>query len=247
MSLGHPFYSSMENFMYRPSNMRAIPFLMLIGSGCSSTPVAGNGSIDVKATSSVSIASAASTQTTALSSIAFLTWPDAECLVHPTNNGDPLEALQLYADADGIVQFSAVRTQEPTSVSLDCHDATGKTATFVLDLSAASTFDALAVSLPSKVPTRAALVGDPMSYSQSYLFQNGYGLRPDPTKAASRYAQFLERASKPAKLVRTSHPTNVTAFQSYDSGWGGGCLRTVFGTRRSSLSPFQPLNRLLTV
>jgi hypothetical protein len=95
---------------------------------------------------------------TTASAVSIKAWPDAECALHAAGSTDG--ALQVYADEWGVVHFSALhaRINDPvTTMVMDCHDGTGKRATFSVDLTSPDTFKPIA-PVPSSVGwLRAAL------------------------------------------------------------------------------------------
>jgi hypothetical protein len=135
------------------------------------------------------------------------TAPNADCRLHPTGVSDPAHALTVYADERGLASFraphltSATPAEIPTHLSLDCDTGDGTTVSHSIDLTADATFRAPIFPETSPSLRRPALTGDPMSYSQSELIRNGYGLRPDPVKAPGFYASWAAAASKEGKLM----------------------------------------------
>jgi hypothetical protein len=116
----------------------------------------------------------------------------SSCTLRAKGDNDATQAMEIDADADGVVRFQAVRPTLPGAVerlALDCTDASGKATTYPVDLRADETFaprpfDAARANLEA----RPALDGDPLSFKQEELIQRGYGLRPDPQLSSPRPA-----------------------------------------------------------
>jgi hypothetical protein len=172
-----------------------------------------------------------------MATVQLQTWPGAQCSAQPAGNTDPNQVLPVMADDLGVVQFSAVRAapSDPvTAVVVDCQDGSGKTQTYPLDLTSASTFQPLPASATAAPPgtTRPALKGDPMTYSEQELIDQGYGVRPDPNVAPRAYQTWRDAASKPTRMVQRKpvamrgHGGGSTINMQPPPGWSGGMLFT---------------------
>jgi len=155
--------------------------------------------------------------------VSLVTSPNADCSLHPEGVTDPAQKLIVYADDDGVVTFLAATGPAVTRrLSLDCQQTDGNTITYSIDLGLVSTFQP--TNLPSPKNIRPALTGDPTSYAQGDLIRAGYGVRPDPVRAPSLYAAWLDSAAKPAKRLverpRRYGPPNDIG----NSIWGGPAL-----------------------
>lgn len=87
--------------------------------------------------------------------VSFFVWPGADCSLHPTPSFAASDTLDVFADELGMVSFVAAQAipgDAIESLSLDCHDVSGRTATYVLDLTSTKTFDAPAPIPPSQWP-----------------------------------------------------------------------------------------------
>lgn len=158
--------------------------------------------------------------------------PGLQCQVH-TAGSAPTQSITVFTNADGYARFYAVRASgddAARSLTLSCKDSAGKATSYTADLSSADTFASRPIDL-SKEPgrDRPALKGDPLSYSEAQLIEEGYGVRPDPTKNAAAYKRWLDAASKPARLLGADRPLllrergpNVTT--SSDGLWTGSVL-----------------------
>lgn len=167
--------------------------------------------------------------------VQLVTWPGAQCNLHPKGDLSLDETVAVYPDDLGIAQFGAVHatsTDTVTVLSLDCKDDSGRSQTYDIDLTATSSFAPLpdSVRAPTNVPLRPALTGDPMARSRQELLHAGYGLRPDPTESPNEYALWLQNASIPARMV---HAKNLPTRGHGGSGsgisnqvWGGGMFTT---------------------
>jgi hypothetical protein len=162
------------------------------------------------------------------SPVTLRAWPDAECKVHPF--GDSTGALDLFADELGVVRFVAAHTtpsDEVTALSLDCHDDTGRSETYTLDLTTPRTFDPLPPIPPEQWPPgalRPALSGDPLAYSQDELHAMGFPRRPDPITQPEKYGNWLAAASKPTRRsLAKGHPAPPGTAMSTNSApaWAG--------------------------
>jgi hypothetical protein len=139
-----------------------------------------------------------------------LAQPGLNCTLQSAKNQDRTMVLRVMTDHDGYARFHAVRATGVDAVQqlvLDCADAAGHQSSYSVDLTADKTFTARPLDLAGEPGVdRPALLGDPMSYSQSQLLVAGYGLRPDPTRSPAAYARWFTSASKPARLLQMKRP-----------------------------------------
>jgi hypothetical protein len=174
---------------------------------------------------------AGSVPATGFSAVQVLAWSGAQCSLHPQGNLAVDQALPVLADDAGVAHFSAVHAapgDAVTVLSLDCEDDTGRSQTFDVDLTSAATFQPIpAPAAAAVLPTRPALAGNPMAYSQRELLDGGYGIRPDPTTSPRGYELWLKAVSVPGHLVTSKGMgTRFSAFSTqYSLAWGGGILR----------------------
>ncbi|MBV8170343.1 MAG: hypothetical protein JO219_00235 [Candidatus Eremiobacteraeota bacterium] len=131
-------------------------------------------------------------------------------MLHPEGNLDPNESLHVYADADGVVRFLAVRPTLPNSVQrlmLDCSDSNQRARTYAIDLGSEATFKPRPFDgARAHLAIRPALTGDPNRLTADELLAAGYGLRPDPAKDPDGYQEWLAAARVPTYKLR-SDPT----------------------------------------
>jgi hypothetical protein len=166
------------------------------------------------------------------SAVTVTAWPNAECEVH--RFGDQTDPMPLFADELGFVRFAAVHrapNEEGTALSLDCHDDSGRTATYTLDLTSPRTFEQPPPVPPEKWPPgslRAPLKGDPLAYSQNQLKAMGFPRRPDPLSHPAQYSNWLSVASKPARrvLAKAHKPPPGTGAwtTTFYGNWAGSIL-----------------------
>jgi hypothetical protein len=165
------------------------------------------------------------------------TWPNARCLLIVPNGPDAAQPpLPVFADDLGVAQFGAIhaaRGDIVTNVELSCEDSGGsRRQVYTVDLTAASAFDPIPASaLPAPPKLRPALTGDPMSYSQNWLVQNGYGFRPNPNTSPDAYQAWLKVATQVARVATPpgaplpGHANAVTDQPLPNGpGWAGGML-----------------------
>jgi hypothetical protein len=150
--------------------------------------------------------------------------PNLQCKLYP-QGGSAAQGIPVDTDDDGYARFFAVRGA--SKLTLDCKDSAGKTSTYAVDPTAAETFVSHPVNLAQQRGIdRPALKGDPQSYTQDQLIQQGYGLRPDRDKDPAAYARWLAAASKPARMLLAVKPDlhshTVTSQQS--PWWVGSVL-----------------------
>jgi hypothetical protein len=131
--------------------------------------------------------------------------------------------MEVGIDADGIARFHAVRPTSRSSVSrltLDCSTPNGEARSYPIDLRSEATFAPHPFDPHrANLPPRAALEGDPLSFTQAELLDRGYGLRPDPTQNAAAYGRWLATARRPAyKLVSGRRPTVAPPAPSAGTG-----------------------------
>jgi hypothetical protein len=203
---------------------------------CSGHGEPRTGSNDALGTSVQSLAAAASTSSKTFAQVVVRTWPEADCLLHPSNSTVPADALEAFPDDLGAARFYAVQAapNDPvTALSLDCHDSTGRRQSYVVDLTSASTFRADPAASPAAALDRPALTGDPQQYSPEYLWEHGYGQRPSDT-ASGGYTSWLKASSVPTRRVHPKpHKSHIRAgSQSRDGGgiWGGGMFACLNGS-----------------
>jgi hypothetical protein len=188
--------------------------------------------------SSVAPLSTSSAATT-WSTIQVLTWPAAQCTVDRV--GGPNDGVPVIADDLGVAQFGAVPAGSHSAVnalSLDCHDDSGRSQSYPIDLTSSATFQPLPANAlpPDPRPVRPALTGDPMSYSVQELVGSGYGIRPDPVADAHGYQLWLETATKPIRMVKkksvhlpSKASTSITRpLPPPGGGWSGAEFRGDF-------------------
>ncbi len=155
--------------------------------------------------------------------------PGLQCMLYAPG-AEPAKGIPVFTDDDGYARFHAVRAaagDEIKSLKLDCKDAAGKTSTYTVDLTSAETFAPHPVNLATEHGTdRPALTGDPMSYTQAQLVQEGYGLRPDPKTDPAAYALWLEAASKNGRMLEAKRPDmhQHTVTSSASPWWVGSAL-----------------------
>ena len=134
--------------------------------------------------------------------------PGLECVVHPTGTA-PSKGLAVFTDDDGYARFHAVRARVNDAIkqlTLDCKDSEGRPSTFSADLTSDGTFAPRPLDITNAHGTdRPALVGDPMSYTESELIEAGYGLRPDPKDEAA-FSRWLSAASIRARALEGKRP-----------------------------------------
>ena len=139
--------------------------------------------------------------------------PDLQCKLHAPG-ARPASGLTVFTDGDGYARFHAVRPSPGNPVQpqmLTCTDEVGRTATYAVDLASNETF----ADRPHNIANergidRPALTGDPFSYTQTQLSQEGYGLRPDPAADPAAYASWLEAATKPGRMLYAKRPARHT-------------------------------------
>lgn len=154
--------------------------------------------------------------------------PGLKCNLH--NIGDTV-SVPLDTDDDGYARFYAVRANTDSDVremALDCEDSSGAEHSYPVDLTSEDTFVSRPLNLANERGTaRPALIGDPMSYSQSELIEAGYGLRPDPSDAEG-YSHWLaaatvsgrQLASKPDLRRSSRHTVTKTTA----APWSGSVM-----------------------
>jgi hypothetical protein len=176
----------------------------------------------------IAVGSHLRTRNSRMSWCAAVTWPNAECLLHPTAPAQAADTLDVFADDLGVVTFVAVHAAFGdliTSLSLDCHDVSGKTATYVVDLTASATFKPLPQIPSASWPANSLLPAliDPMKYSAAQLISAGYGLRPDPSETPSAYKHWLQAVSQTTRRVLSpGHPTKIASNSTQtDPNWSG--------------------------
>ncbi len=199
--------------------------------GCSDRPQT-SGSADEGVRTSAAAVTASTIAAAAYSPVQVLTWPGAKCDLQPVGSGD--QSVPVIADDLGVAQFGAVPAgpnSTVTALSLACHDDTGRTQSYAIDLTSSATFQALRASATTPDPksVRPALTGDPASYSQQELVSGGYGVRPDPVAAPESYNRWLEVATKPIRLAnQASVPMRGhgagTIIDGPPPGWSGAML-----------------------
>lgn len=195
--------------------------------GCSDIETTASTRFTTPSASTAALTTAAGGIRTAVP-VEVLTWPGAQCSLYAS--GDRDKATPIAADDQGIVLFSAIPATagDPiVELNLDCTDDADRQETYPLDLTSSSTFEAIpSEQLVGGGPVRPALTGDPMQYSQQYLLQTGYGLRPDPSATRSGYARWLQAMSVPARRVDTRDGKSTQRFDTEVShSWGGGEFR----------------------
>ena len=138
-------------------------------------------------------------------------FPGLQCSLYPEGSA-PSSGLTVFTDDDGYARFHAVRAAAGDKVqrlTLDCKDAAGGPAIFSVDLTSDDTFAPRPLNLANERGTdRPALIGDPVSYSQTELIQAGYGLRPDPEESPEAYARWLESALTPGRILEAKRPNS---------------------------------------
>ncbi|MGC2122133.1 MAG: G1 family glutamic endopeptidase [Xanthobacteraceae bacterium] len=143
--------------------------------------------------------------------------PGLQCKLYPA--GAPAsEGLPVFTDADGYAWFYAVKPISGDSVktlTLDCTDTSGEAHPYTVDLTSPEVFAPHPINLANEPgKDRPALKGDPLSYTQLELIQDGYGLRPDP-KNTEAYARWLAAATRPGRQLESPrpnlHPHTVTS------------------------------------
>ena len=142
--------------------------------------------------------------------------PGNSCVLHPQDNVDPSQSLNVRSDADGVLRFQAVRPALPNSIdrlAIECVDSKGYANTYSVDLRSEETFTPRPFS-PSlaNLTLRPALAGDPLSLTQDQLVEAGYGVRPDPAGDPTGYKTWLAAARLPAYKLRSA-PRAVPARQ----------------------------------
>jgi hypothetical protein len=196
-----------------------LTFLSTILAGCSEAPPSSEGSI-VQQSSALTTAQSVSVSQS-YAHIELLTTPNSTCTVVSQGDSDPTHRLDVAADEDGVVSFfgaPASATDSERYLSLGCQDPSGAMKTVTLDLASSETFkDITPALLPAKTAAtfRPALT-NPENYSDLYLIQHGYGLRPDVAKQSGVYAQWLSEIAEPAKFV--SPTTEVHSRYSFGTG-----------------------------
>ena len=121
-------------------------------------------------------------------------WPGASCMIESVGNPSDTP-LPVIADHEGVVEFQALSaiaqsaaSGAVSALSLKCHDDTGRSQVYPVDLTSAATFAPLARTRAPTSPVRSALSGDPMSYTRTELIARGYGVRPDRMRSVSPVA-----------------------------------------------------------
>jgi len=155
--------------------------------------------------------------------------PGLQCKVYE-NGVEASKGIPLVTDDDGYARFHAVRAgsgDAVKSLKLDCTDSAGKATTHTVDLTSAETFAPHPVNLSNERGIdRRALKGDPRSYTQQQLIDQGYGLRPDPEKDSAAYAQWLEVTRKPGRMLVAKRPSmhSHTVTSSQAPWWVGSAI-----------------------
>ena len=137
--------------------------------------------------------------------------PDLQCKLH-AQGSTPASGLTVFTDGDGYARFHAIRAS-PASwpQMLTCIDEAGRTSSYLVDLASDETFaDRQANIANERGIDRPALTGDPLSYTQAQLSQNGYGLRPNPAADPAAYASWREAATKPGRMLYAKRPDKHT-------------------------------------
>ena len=129
--------------------------------------------------------------------------PDLKCKLHLANSSAS-GGVTVYTDEDGYARFHAVKTSAESPDRrhvLTCSNEAGQVSTFAVDLAASDTFASRPFDVArARGVDRPALTGDPQSYSQAQLAQQGYGLRPRPTDLVA-YRAWLDAATKPGRIL----------------------------------------------
>lgn len=157
--------------------------------------------------------------------IAYIaTLPFAECTVHPTGKAPP--GGVAVADPQGIVRFFSPPVSWGTQLSAECTDGTTSTA-LSLDLTVSATF--IEPPHPAPISTiRPPLTGDLKSYSQQWLVDHSYPMRPDPSGSPATYGAWRKAV---AQRTTVMPPQPITAFDRFHGGspaasgiWAGEIL-----------------------
>ena len=134
--------------------------------------------------------------------------PGLQCKLFP--EGRPTESVPVATDDDGYARFFAVKPSGQgavTHLTLDCKDESGKTSSYVVDLSSSETFASRPFEVSKEKGTdRPPLKGDPASFTQRQLIELGYGLRPDKTKNPAAYERWLAAATKSGRMLEAKYP-----------------------------------------
>jgi hypothetical protein len=208
--------------------------LVVGGAGCSvKAPAQGSKESLGTSTSALTATSQPSVRTNASATIQVATWPEAQCDLKMPGSSD---SLQVFADDLGVAQFVSHRvsaTDPVTALSLDCHDDTGRTGTYTIDLTSDSTFEPVDPALVAAMarPLRPGLTGDPMQYALEDLLARGYGLRPDRASSPTGYARWLEAASVPAREIQRTKYAPMRGSGGGSGNWSGGLLNGPAGTQ----------------
>lgn len=182
----------------------------------------------------------------AASPVYVTAWPDAQCSLHPSGSTDPADALDVFADDLGVVTFVAAHAilgDAITSLSLDCQDTTGRTSSYILDLTSDATFQPVSGIPSAQWPANSVLppLTDPTQFSDGQLIAAGYGLRPDPTQTPKAYAMWLKAVSQTTRRVlNNGHETKIKSGATQDSfNWSGAAVPCTGITGRSGCSTLQ--------
>ena len=109
---------------------------------------------------------------------------------------------------------------------LSCADRDGRASSYPVNLTEDATFAPRPLDLANEPGVnRPALTGDPLSYTQAQLSQEGYGLRPDPVTDPASYTLWHDAATRPGRMLSTTrsneHTHGVVIQPQPGSAWIG--------------------------
>jgi hypothetical protein len=128
------------------------------------------------------------------------------------------DGIVLASDVNGNLHFNMKATSEDSgTLVLTCSAKDGTTTTY--NLAVSGTQDATAIAqtqtdmaaiaaVPSGTPL-PALTGDPDSYDNKYLWDNGYGIRPDAKKWPADYAKWRNSVTNPGVFIPLTSSVEV--------------------------------------
>jgi hypothetical protein len=146
--------------------------------------------------------------------------PNAACTVCPADVTAGGDCLELPSDDTGHVTFyyNISSLTGVHTLLVNCQDLSGKAGAYSVQLQASANAPALTAPAPQGT-VRPALMGDPLSYTDSQLVALGFPPRPDSTQAPDKYRQWLRLVSTAATKVSV-RPIPMHGLHPSIDWWG---------------------------